>query len=84
LLPEIVTVVPPLIDPLFGEISEMVGAGADDMLRENPADEEDALASCTCEVNEELPAIVGVPVIMPVEEFSCRPVGSVPLVVLHV
>jgi hypothetical protein len=35
-------------------------------------------------VNGELPAVVGVPLITPVEEFRVKPAGSAPAVTAHV
>jgi len=37
--------------------------------------------STTCAVNELDPAVVGVPVIAPVEEFSVRPAGKFPVMI---
>ena len=37
--------------------------------------------STTCAVNEVDPAVVGVPVIVPVEEFSVSPAGKFPVMI---
>src|SRR6266404_3540912 len=84
LLPEIVTVVPPSIEPLFGKTLEMVGAEFGDTLKEKPVDEEAPVASRTCAVKGKLPEAVGVPAIVPAFALNCRPAGSAPLVALQV
>ncbi len=43
-----------------------------------------AAASCTPTVKFAVPAVVGVPVIAPVELFSVRPAGNDPAVIDHV
>ena len=40
--------------------------------------------STTCAVNELDPAVVGVPVIAPVDEFSVRPAGKFPVLIENV
>jgi hypothetical protein len=47
LLPEIVTAVPPATVPLVGEMPEMDGAGAGEIINEKPAEAETFVASCT-------------------------------------
>ena len=39
--------------------------------------------SCACTVKFAVPAVVGVPVIAPVEPFSVRPAGNAPTVIDH-
>lgn len=84
MLPEIVTVVPPSIEPLFGETLEMLGAELADTLMDRPAEEETPFESRTCAVKEKLPDVVGVPAIVPVVALNCRPAGRTPPVVLQV
>ena len=84
LLPVIITVVPPAIEPLFGEIREIAGAGAVEILREKPVDTEADPESFTAIMNANVPAVVGVPAIVPVAKLRVSPVGSCPRVVLHV
>ena len=62
----------------------IAGLPAGAILIENPVVEEAAFASSTFAVNEYAPAVLGVPAIAPLEAFSCRPVGSVPALVLQV
>jgi hypothetical protein len=40
------------------------------MFSDKPEDEEEAFASCTLAVNENVPATVGIPAIVPVGAFS--------------
>jgi hypothetical protein len=40
--------------------------------------------SRACTVKEEVPAVVGVPEITPVEAFKLNPAGNEPVVMLHV
>jgi hypothetical protein len=55
-----------------------------DTTRENAAEIEAALESLAVITNEETPATVGVPAIVPVDEFNVKPVGKCPLGELHV
>jgi len=84
LLPAIVTVAPPALDPPFGEIPEMAGAGAIEILREKSIETEVAFESLAAIVNANAPAKEGIPAIVPVEELRVSPLGSRPCVMLHV
>jgi hypothetical protein len=61
-----ITAVPPSAKPVIGAIPEIVGAGSAETLRENPAAEEEELASLTLAVKEKLPADAVAPVMLPV------------------
>jgi hypothetical protein len=50
----------------------------------NVADAEAALESFALIANDETPATVGVPAIVPVRAFNINPTGKCPLLTLHV
>ena len=84
LVPKILTVPPPLVEPVLGDTVLIVRAVEAEMLMESPADAVAALESFTWALKEKEPAVMGFPVIIPVEELSERPLGSWPPIVLHV
>ena len=78
------TVVPPAVEPILGETVEIVGGTEVEMFIDIPPEAVAALESFTWALNEKEPARVGVPEIVPAEELRDKPLGSSPLVVLHV
>ena len=75
-----VPTVPPVsgLAVLMVSVAElMVSANAFDAVCGVPAE------SCACTVKFAVPAVVGVPVIAPVEPFSVRPAGNAPTVIDH-
>ena len=66
----------PEVEALFGEMEEMEGAGSVEMLREKVSEADADFESLTLMLMENFPAVVGVPVIAPVEEFRLSPAGS--------
>jgi hypothetical protein len=69
---------------MLGETVEIVGGAEVEMFIDIPPDAVAALESFTCALNEKEPARDGVPEIVPVDELRDKPLGSRPLVVLHV
>jgi hypothetical protein len=70
LVPEIVTVVLPSVEPLLGEMLEIVGPAEEATLRESPVADEVDFASSTCAVKEKFPGTAGVPLIVPLAAFT--------------
>ena len=83
LLPEIVIVSPPAVEPVLGETVVMVGAGVVEMFMDRLLEAEAALESFTWAPNAKEPATLGVPEIAPVDALRDSPVGSCPLTVLQ-
>src|SRR5579862_8685175 len=81
-VPETV-VVPERVAPLAGVVMETEGAAGETTLIERFAEAECAAASFTCTAKENVPATVGVPLIVPLGD-KVVPVGNVPLASDHV
>lgn len=79
-----VTVSPPVVEPVLGETVVMASAELLEILIDKLLEAVAALASLTWAPNANDPAVLGVPEIAPVDELSDRPVGSCPLTVLQV
>jgi hypothetical protein len=81
--PEMATVVPPPVGPLFGDTPVIVGDGSGDTFSVKFETDELDFASSTFAENENVPAVVGVPLMVPVPAFKCKPAGSAPAEVLQ-
>ena len=76
--PEIVTGVPPAVDPLVGEADATIGAPASTvMVRLEVVDPPHPFS--TRSVNVDVPGVVGVPESSPVVSSNASPAGSDPL-----
>jgi hypothetical protein len=69
-----------LLEPLLGDAPKTIGLGAVETFSEKSVAATSTLESTTFAPKENEPAIVGIPLIAPVDEFSVRPLGNSPLV----
>ena len=81
--PLIVTVVPPDVGPELGEMLLITGVAGGAMLALNDAEAVCPVESFTCAENPNVPACVGVPLIVP-DPLRASPGGNVPPATLHV